>query len=338
MHMRRLGSSGLMVSALSLGTMIFGEQSGRSTPPDHAKDILSAFADAGGNFIDTANVYAAGRSERIIGEWLAGRPRDAYVIATKVRFPQGGHPNAEGLSRSHIITEVERSLQRLATDYIDVYYAHMWDPHTPLEETLRAFDDLITAGKVRYIGVSNFTAWQAMKALAVSDAKGYARFVAAQYQYSLVERSIDHEFLDMFAAEGVGITAWGPLGGGFLSGKYSRDEEPDEGRIAETADDLEEAWHRRNTDRNWAIVDAAAEIADKHEATLPQVAINWLLTRPAVSSVILGVRTMAQLQDNLGAVGWQLGSDDIAALNAVSTPPQPYPYRMIDSYGGRANS
>lgn len=335
MQMRRLGNTGLMVSELSLGTMIFGEESGRSTPADEAKELLDMFVEAGGNFVDTANVYAGGRSEEITGEWLQTQPRDSIILATKVRFGSVGHANAEGLSRHYIMAEVERSLKRLDTDYIDLYYAHMWDNQTPIEETLRAFDDLISQGKVRYIGLSNFKAWQVMKAMSVSEKNGYARFVGAQYQYSLITRDIEYEYLDLFEAEGLGLLPWGPLAGGFLSGKYSKGDRPTVGRISETPEHDEEAWHRRNVARNWDILDAVSDVAEKHSKSIPQVALKWLLQRPTVCSVILGVRTKGQLEDNFGAIGWELDADDMAALDAASTMPEMYPYRMMGMYGPR---
>jgi aryl-alcohol dehydrogenase-like predicted oxidoreductase len=334
MEMRQLGRSGLLVSELSLGTMIFGEDSPRSTPPDEAERIIDHYLDAGGNFVDTANVYADGRSEEILGKALKGR-RDQVILATKVRYRRGSHVNDIGLSRRHIMQEVENSLRRLQTDYIDLYYAHMWDPIVPIEETLRAFDDLVTAGKVRYIGASNFKAWQLMKALAVSDAKGYARFTAAQYQHSLAIRDIEREFIDLFLSEGLGSVPWGPLGGGFLSGKYKRGDKPGAGRLATTPDHDEEAWRRRSTHRNWQIIDAVGEIVEIRGKSYSQVALNWLLSRPEVSSVIIGVRTPAQLADNLGAVGWRLSEDELTKLNQVSAIDQGYPYRMMDLYGKR---
>jgi aryl-alcohol dehydrogenase-like predicted oxidoreductase len=247
MKYRRLGNSGLMVSELCLGTMIFGEESDRSTDETTAIKMIHRFLDAGGNFIDTADVYADGRSEEIIGEALKGR-RDNVVLATKVRFPTSQDPNDAGLSRRHIIAGCEASLRPLGTDYVDLLYVHMWDPLTPVEETLRALDGLVTTGKVRYVGVSNFKAWQVMKALAVSDVHGWARFIAAQYQYSLVVRDIEREFISLFQVEGLGLTPWGPLGGRFLSGKYRRGERPSEGRIATTPDHTEESWRRRATE------------------------------------------------------------------------------------------
>ena len=220
-----LGRSGLLVSGIGLGTMIFGEHSARSADEPAALRLIHHFLDAGGNHIDTANVYAKGRSEEIVGKAIRDR-RQQVVLATKVRFAMGAGPNDAGLSRYHILRSVDDSLRRLQTDVIDLLYMHCWDPLTPLEESLRAFDDLVTAGKVRYIGVSNFKAWQLMKALSISDRCRWARFVAAQYQYSLVERNIESEFSELCLTEGIGITPWGPLGGGFLTGKYRPDQRP----------------------------------------------------------------------------------------------------------------
>ncbi|MGD2157753.1 MAG: aldo/keto reductase [Anaerolineales bacterium] len=338
MKYRKLGNSGMLVSELALGTMIFGEKSERSTPPAEAKDIIHRFLFAGGNHIDTANVYADGRSEEIVGEAIKGQ-RDQVVLATKVRFSMGEGPNDQGLSRYHIINGVEGSLRRLQVDTIDLLYMHCWDSATPIEESLRAFNDLVTAGKVRYIGVSNFKAWQLMKALGVSDTNGWARFIAAQYQYSLVVRDIEHEFTDLCLKEGVGITPWGPLGGGFLAGKYQRDsppEKPSEGRLATTPADSEEAWHRRAKERNWLILAAMDEIAETHGGiSHSQIAIAWLLAQPAVDSVIIGVRTMDQLNDNLGAVELSLSAEEITKLNEVSMVEPGYPYRFIQNFNTR---
>ncbi len=334
MEMRQLGRSGLLVSELCLGTMIFGEEGPRGTSPEVARQMIDRFLEAGGNFIDTANVYAGGRSEEIIGQALKGR-RNQIVLATKVRHRRGPGANDTGLSRRHIIREVENSLRRLQTDTIDLYYAHMWDPLVSLEETLRAFDDLVTAGKVGYIGVSNFKAWQLMKALAISDSKGLSRFVAAQYQHSLVVRDIEREFVELFMSEGIGSVPWGPLGGGFLSGKYRREHAPDKGRLASQAEQDEEAWSRRNTERNWAIIEAMGQIADTTGKSYSQIALNWLLGRPEVSSVIIGARTLKQLEDNLAATGWQLAGEERAELDRVSAIEPGYPYRMMALYGQR---
>lgn len=334
MEMRQLGGSGLMVSELCLGTMIFGEQTERSTPGDVAEEMIHRYLDAGGNFIDTANVYGDGRSEEIVGQALRGRRADV-VLATKVRFRRGKGPNNIGLSRRHIMQEVENSLRRLQTDVIDLYYAHMWDPITPLDETLRAFDDLIAEGKVRYIGVSNFKAWQLMKALALSDNYGWARPIAAQYQHSLVVRDIEREFVELFLSEGIGSVPWGPLGGGFLSGKYRSGERPKEGRLSTAEEGHEEAWQRRDIDRNWRILDMVGEIAERRQKSYSQVALNWLLSRPEVSSVIVGVRTPEQLEDNLGAIDWELSAEELNRLEDISEPEWGYPYRMMMAAGAR---
>jgi aryl-alcohol dehydrogenase-like predicted oxidoreductase len=287
MKYNKLGQSGLLVSDLALGTMIFGEDSQRSTTPKDARRIIHRFLDAGGNHIDTANVYADGRSEEIVGEAIQDR-RDQVVLATKVRFSMGEGPNDEGLSSYHIKNSVEDSLRRLNVETIDLLYMHAWDPLTPIEESLRAFEDLVSSGKVRYIGVSNFKAWQVMKALSVSDQNGWLRFIAAQYQYSLVVREMEWEFTDLCLQEGLGIVPWGPLGGGFLTGKYNREKRPQsasEGRIAVMNEESEESWELRSTARNWRTLDVMDDIATNYDFTHAQVALAWLLDQPAVSSL-----------------------------------------------------
>jgi aryl-alcohol dehydrogenase-like predicted oxidoreductase len=333
MKYKPLGRSGLIVSELCLGTMIFGDDT-RGTDEPTATRMIHQFLDAGGNFIDTADVYVRGYSEEITGQALKSR-RDRVVLATKVRGRMSDDPNDVGLSRRHVIAGCEASLRRLGTDYVDLLYAHMWDPLTPIEETLRAFDDLVTAGKVRYVGVSNFNAWEVMKSLGVSDSHGWARFIAAQYQYSLVVRDIEREFVSLFEAEGLGLVPWGPLGGGFLSGKYRRGERPTEGRIATTPDHTEEAWQRRATERNWAILDTVGEIAEARGKTYPQVALAWLRAQPTVVAPIIGARTPEQLADNLGAIGWELTAEELDRLDTVSALEEGYPYRMIREYGKR---
>lgn len=334
MNYKKLGNSGLLVTDLALGAMLFGGTSERDTPETDSIRMVHQYIDMGGNHIDTANVYTGGRSEEIVGKAIKGK-RDGLVIATKTRFSTGSGRNDEGLSRYHIMRAAEASLKRLDIDTIDLYYMHCWDPLTPIEESLRAFEDLITAGKVRYIGVSNFKAWQLMKALSVSDAHTWARFVAAQYQYSLVVRDIEYEFTDLFDSEGVGIVPWGPLGGGFLSGKYQRGERPQSGRISKTGDETEEAWERRSNARNWNIVDAVGKIAEARGATYPQIALAWLRANPLVSSVIIGARTLEQFADNMGAADIDLTAEELDRLNTASALPEMYPYRMIEAYGTR---
>jgi aryl-alcohol dehydrogenase-like predicted oxidoreductase len=335
---KKLGRSGLLVSEVCLGGMLFGEESARGTPPEEAKRMVHRYLDAGGNYIDTADHYGSGLAEEIIGEAVEGR-RDEVVLATKVRYsddPRG--PNYEGLSRYRVMRAVEGSLRRLRTDHIDLYTMGRLDPLTPMEETLEAFDDLVASGKVRYVGFTNLEACRVAKAVLTSDAEGWARFVAGQYQYSLVERSIEHEFVPLFLAEGIGLTCWGPLGSGFLSGKYRRGQRAAvaaPGRIADATEEYEEAWERRNTERNWRVIEAVGEIAERHGASYPQVALAWLTGRPAVSSVILGARTGEQLEDNLAATGVDLTPEEFTALDRASTPDEPYPYRMIRRYGVR---
>jgi len=332
MKFRRLGNSGLLVSELGLGTMTFGEEGDRGVAPSDARQIIEMYLDAGGNHFDIANVYAGGRAEEIVGEAVQD-VRDRIVLTTKVRWPMGSGPNDAGLSRYHIFNAVEASLRRLGTDAIDVLYLHGWDPWTPLVESLGALADLVADGKVRYVGVSNFKAWQVMKALSISDGRGWPRFIAAQYQYSLVVRDIEPEFADLLPSEGIGLVPWGPLGGGFFSGKYSRSERPEaaQGRIASTPDEWEESWVRRSTDQNWDIVTTVGAIADKHDATSSQVALGWLLTRPTVSSIVVGTRTASHLADNLGALDLELSADDLATLDETSSFPLPYPYRSINA-------
>ncbi|MEO0627873.1 MAG: aldo/keto reductase [Bacteroidota bacterium] len=328
-----LGRSGLITSNLTLGTMIFGESSSRSTSRADALKMIGTYLDAGGNHLDTADVYAEGRSEEIVGEAISGK-RSEVIVATKVRFPTGNGVNEVGLSRHHIIDGVNRSLQRMKTDYIDLLYIHCYDPITPMEETVRALDDLVTSGKVRYLGLSNFKAWQLMKLQALCDKMNAYPFVAAQYQYSLVKRDMEYEFFDLLESEGLGLMPWGPLGGGFLTGKYNR-QGPSEGRISTTEAHTEEAWNRRNTEQNWQIIDLVRELANKYEASPSQISLAWILAKAVVPSVILGVRTMEQLEDNLKAKDIILDREDVKALDEVSALPELYPYRMIEAYGGR---
>jgi aryl-alcohol dehydrogenase-like predicted oxidoreductase len=334
MEQRRLGNSGLYVSSLSLGTMIFGETGSRGTPKEEALKMISAYIDAGGNHLDTANVYAGGQSEEILGQALKNGTRNKVTLATKVRFGASTDQHqSSGLGKKFIIDQLEQSLKRLNTDVIDLYYMHGWDPQCPIEESLQAFDDLVRHGKVRYIGVSNFKAWQIMLSQGISQTHGWEKFIAGQYQYSLVVRDIEYEFSSLFQNQGIGCMAWGPLGGGFLSGKYGKDHEPKEGRIAKSDPGVEEAWARRANQRNWDILSKVEQIAKSHGATIPQIALAWLLSQPMVSSVLLGARTLDQLKDNLKAAEITLTNQELEALTKVSTLPELYPYRMIQAYG-----
>jgi aryl-alcohol dehydrogenase-like predicted oxidoreductase len=333
MKLNKLGRSGLFISELSLGTMTFGDDGPKGTSEQEAIKIINTYLDAGGNHLDTANAYNDGHAEEIIANALWGK-RDQVILATKCNFPTEDGLNNLGLSRHNIIRSAEASLKRLKTDYIDIFYMHAQDRYTPIDESLRAFDDLVRSGKVRYIGVSNFQAWRLMRALSVSDAQHLERFVAAQYQYSLVKRDIEYEFIDLFQEEGLGLMPWSPLGGGFLSGKYKRGQKPTEadGRIGTHPDHTEEAWHRRNTDRNWAIIDEMGLIAEAHGKTYAQIALTWCKQKATVASVIIGARTMQQLEDNLGAAHFTLSEEEMKRLNELSKPNELYPYRFLESY------
>ena len=322
---RRLGETGLMVSELCLGGMTFGREADEGA----SQKLIARFLEAGGNFVDTADVYSDGVSEEITGKAI--RPvRDDVVLATKVRFPMGDGPNDVGLSRKHITGACEGSLRRLGSDYIDLYQVHCWDAATPLEETLSALSDLVRAGKVRYIGVSNFTAWQIMKSVALSDALGFERFVSLQPQYSLIERNVEYEILPACLEEGLGVIPWSPLGGGFLSGKYRRGSRPPEdSRIAGAEEHMEEYWDRRATERNWAVLDVVGEISEATGRSYAQIALNWLLRQPAVTAPIIGARTMEQLEDNLGTSGWELDEGQATRLSEVSALEDTYPHRFI---------
>jgi aryl-alcohol dehydrogenase-like predicted oxidoreductase len=322
---RRLGKTGLMVSELCLGCMTFG----RELDEEGSKEIVERFLGAGGNFIDTADVYAEGLSEEITGRAIKG-VREDVVLATKVRFPMGDGPNDVGLSRKHVVAGCEASLRRLDTDHIDLYQVHMWDAATPLEETLSALTDLVRQGKVRYVGVSNFTGWQLMKALCSSELKGFERFVSLQPQYSLVERNIEREVLPVCREEGLGVIPWSPLGGGFLSGKYRRGEmPPQDSRIAGATDDMEEAWARRATERNWRTLDVIDEISEETGKSYAQISLNWLLRQGDVTAPIIGARRLDQLEDNLQATGWELSAEQVRRLSEASAIEDVYPYRMI---------
>ena len=333
MTYQALGRSGLITARLTLGTMLFGEDSQRTTSVAEAADLIDRYLAAGGNHIDCADVYAQGRSEEITGQLLRGK-REQLILSSKVRFPTSDDPNDQGLSRRHILRSTEQMLRRLQTDHLDLLYLHCWDPVTPPEETLRALEDLIRSGKIRYWGFSNFTAWQAMKMVGLCDRFHYQRCIAAQYQYSLVQRDLEDEFLALFEEEGIGLLPWGPLGGGFLTGKYRRETKTG-GRIEHTPDHAEEAWHRRNTEQNWQTLEVVRELAETHETTPVAIALAWLLHRPTVASVVIGPRMVAQLSDNLAATEIQLSETELQRLEEVSRPDSRYPYRMIAAYAGR---
>ncbi len=325
MEYRRLGHSGVMVSEICLGTMTFG----REIDERESHALVDLFLDTGGNFIDTADVYSAGVSEEITGRKIKDR-RDDIVLATKVRFPMGDGPNDVGVSRKHIIRGCEASLRRLGTDYIDLYQIHAWDGATPLEETMGALTDLVRQGKVRYLGLSNFSGWQIAQTVHVADTRGYERFVSLQPQYSMVERNIDYEVRDAALEAGLGLIPWGPLGSGFLTGKYRRDQKPPEdSRIAKAEEWQAEHWHKRAVERNWATLDVVGEVAEETGKSYAQVALRWLLQRDGVTAPIVGARKADQLKDNLGAAGWKLDDKQMQRLTEVSEPPEIYPYNFI---------
>lgn len=333
MEYKYLGHTGLKVSELCLGTMTFGRES--SEAESHA--LLDRFVEAGGNFLDTANVYNGGVSEEIIGRWLAGKKRDDLVIATKVRFPMGDGPNEIGLSRKHILAEVENSLRRLQTDYIDLYQVHCWDPGTPLKETLSTLDTLVQSGKVRYLGASNYTAWQMQKAIDLSRSHGWERFRALQPLYNLLDRTIEWELAPVCQNEGVGIIPWSPLRGGWLTGKYHRDMEtlPEGTRVDDaTKFGWGESWDAYDTERTWVIIEELLAVAEETGKTPAQVALRWVMQRPGVTAPIIGTRTMAQLESNLDACGWTLSDEHMARLTEISDPGLPYPHDFIQGVRG----
>ena len=328
MDYRFLGKTGLRVSELCLGAMTFGRES--SEQDSYA--MMDRFIEAGGNFIDTANVYSTGVSEEIVGRWLNKQKRDDIVLATKVRFPMGDGPNDLGLSRKHILSSVEASLRRLQTDYIDLYQVHAWDPVTPLGETLSTLDGLVQAGKVRYLGVSNFTGWQLQKAVDMSRRRGWEPFVSLQPLYNLLDRTLEWELIPVCQNEGLGVIPWSPLRGGWLSGKFRRgmDEAPQGTRVRVAEErGWGESWSAYNTDRTWAVIDELIAVAEEAGKSPAQVALNWLLQRPGVTSPIIGARTMQQLEDNIGAAGWALDVEQMERLNSVSEQEMPYPYNTV---------
>jgi aryl-alcohol dehydrogenase-like predicted oxidoreductase len=317
------------VSRLCLGTMLMGDK----TPVDESHRMLDRYLEAGGTFVDTADVYSDGGSEETLAPWLEHH-RDEVVLATKCRFAVSD-PGGEGLAPERIVAACDASLRRLGTDVIDLYQLHAPDPEVALEATLEALDGLVRAGKVRALGVSNFPAWLLAWAVALQDREGWTPFISLQPQYSLVERSVEVELLPFCRAAGMGVLPWGPLGAGFLSGKYQRGEQPPEGsRIGDATDDLEEAYDRRAIERNFRVVDAAAEIAAARGATIPQVALAWLLATPGVTAPIVGPRTFEQLEDVLGADGLELTAEEYERLAAPAPPPPMYPQRMLTEQVG----
>jgi aryl-alcohol dehydrogenase-like predicted oxidoreductase len=314
----------LQVSRLCLGTMLMGER----TPADDAPRLLDAYVAAGHNFLDTADTYGDGASERTLAPWLARR-RDEVVVATKLRFPVSD-PGGAGLAPERVVAACDASLRRLGIDVIDLYQVHAPDTDVALEDTLAALDGLVRAGKVRALGASNFPAWLLAWAVGVQDREGLSPFVSLQPQYSLVERSIETEILPFCRAAGLGVLPWGPLGAGFLTGRYARDVAPPAGtRIGDATDDLEEAIDRRGTEANFRAVDEARAVADELGASVAQVALAWLLAQPGVTAPIIGPRTLEQLEDLLPAAELHLSDDQVERLGRWTAPARGYPERML---------
>jgi aryl-alcohol dehydrogenase-like predicted oxidoreductase len=326
MEYRALGSSGLRVSVLTMGTMTFGGTGPfanvGTTGVDEARRQVDMCLDAGVNLIDTADVYSGGLSEEIVGEVLRGR-RDQVLIATKVRMPMGAGPNDAGLSRHHVISGCEASLRRLGTDHIDLYQVHEWDGQTPLAETLAALDELVRSGKVRYVGCSNYAAWQLMKALGIAGARGLPRFVSQQIYYSLQAREAEYELIPAAVDQGLGVLVWSPLAGGLLSGKYRRGQQAPAGSRQLTDWDEPPVY---DSQRLYDVVEVLISIAGQRGVSAAQVALAYTLGKPAVTSLVIGARTTEQLADNLAAAGLVLTADEREQLDKASAPPLLYPY------------
>lgn len=336
MRYRKFGRTGLFVSELCLGTMTFGGQGEMwrkigQLEQSEADALVGNAIDAGINFIDTANVYSEGRSEEITGQALRNLkiPRDKVVIATKVFGRTGDGINARGLSRYHILDAAKQSLRRLQLDHIDLYQVHGFDPHTPIEESLRALDTLVQHGHVRYIGVSNWAAWQIMKALGTSERQGLARFESLQAYYTIAGRDLEREIVPMLRSENVGLLVWSPLAGGLLSGKFGRDGSAEQGSRR-----VEFDFPPVQRDRAFDCVDAMRVIAERRQVSVAQVALAWLLHQPVVTSVIIGAKRVEQLRDNIAASGLTLSQDELATLDAASALPAEYPGWMLTRQGG----
>ena len=328
MEYRTLGSSGAAVSTYALGTMTFGAEADE----DAAHDQLDTFLEAGGTLVDTADVYTHGASEEIVGRWIDDRPADVtdrVVLATKARMAMGEDPNDVGLSRRHLSRALDAALTRLQVECIDLFQVHAWDPLTPLEETFGFFDDAVRAGKVRYAGLSNYTGWQVQKAVDVAEHRHLPRPITLQPQYNLLSREVEWEIVPACEANGLGLLPWSPLGGGWLTGKYTRDQRPSgDTRLGDDPERGVEAYDKRSaSDRTWAVIDAVQSVATARGVPMAAVALAWLHDRPTVSSVVLGARTTDQLTANLGAAGLHLSAEETAVLDAASDPaPADYPY------------
>jgi aryl-alcohol dehydrogenase-like predicted oxidoreductase len=328
MKYKFFGKTGMKVSELCLGCMTFGRESSKEV----SFQMLDMFREQGGNFFDTADVYGRGTSETILGEWLQGKPREEMVIATKVRGAMGEDPNNIGLSRKHILAAVDASLQRLGLDYIDLYQVHMWDSATPLEETLSTLHTLVQSGKVRYIGASNFAAWQLQKAIDLSRYHGWEAFASLQPLYNLLDRELEWELLPLCQQEGLATIIWSPLRGGWLSGKYSHDMQapPKDTRVEKaTQQGWSENWETYATEHTWHILDVLRDISEEINHSVAQISLRWLMQRPGVTTPIIGASKLHHLQDNLGAASFELNESQMERLTKASEKPLPYPYGFI---------
>lgn len=327
-----LGRSGLKVSPFCLGTMTFGTEWGWGSAEDTARQIFNAYLDAGGNFVDTANGYTGGTSERLLGKFIHERGcRDQIVLATKFTFATGqGDPNAGGNGRKNIHDALEASLRRLQTNYVDLYWMHNWDTFTPAEEVLSTLDALVRSGKVRYIGISNSPAWYLAQAQMLAAFHGYEKFCAWQLEYSLLERNIEREHIPAAVEFGLGITPWSPMASGLLSGKYKREKDSarpaGEGRLTVTKESGNPAFLKLFTERNWKIIDALHQVAEQVGKPAAQIALNWVANRVGVSSTIIGASKINQLKDNLAALDFTLPEEARKKLDEVSAPEEQYPY------------
>jgi aryl-alcohol dehydrogenase-like predicted oxidoreductase len=327
MEYRQLGASGLQVPVLSFGTATFGGtneffKAWGTTQVEEAKHLINLCMDAGVNFFDTANIYSQGTSEEILGKALEGI-RNQVLISTKATFPMGDGPNNFGSSRFHLIEQCEASLRRLNTDHIDVYHLHGFDGNTPVEETLKALDDLVTAGKIRYIACSNFSGWHLMKSLSVSERYGWSRYVAHQAYYSLLDREFEWELMPLGIDQKVSTIVWSPLSSGRLSGKFRRGQPlPENNRMSQGGSH----GPATNFERLYTIVEALDEVAEETGKSIAQISLNWLLQRPTVANIIIGARDEEQLKQNLGAIGWNLTIDQVKKLDAASEVDPIYPY------------
>ena len=344
MRYNRLGSTGLIVSELCLGAMTFGTNPGRfgaiaGLDQSASTDLVKQAFDAGINFIDTANVYTTGQSEEFVGGAIRelGLARSDVVVATKALGAMGEGPNDAGVSRYHLMHQIDASLKRLGTDHVDLYQIHGWDSQTPMDEALRALDDMVRAGKVRYIGVSNWAAWQIMKALGISERLGLEKFASLQAYYTVAGRDLEREIVPMLLSEGVGLMVWSPLAGGFLSGKYTRgDDDRSQGEGRRAAFDFPPV----EMDRGYNLIDAMQRMADARGdgTTVARLALAWLLYQPVVSTVIVGAKRADQLADNIAATEVELSAAELEELNTLSALPREYPGWMLSFQGGYRDS